>query len=430
MEDTRLGAILLESGIIREEDLERCLEIQVLSGGHRPLGQILIEQGLIGPQTLDDLLAVQEARRARARGEIPVEGNDSNRYLMAAVRAGANELHLSEGRPPQARVGGELRSLSADDLAGPEVWQFVRDHMGADMLEVIADRRSVTMEFHQVGVGRGRITAFRHTDGIGVNVRLHPEAVRSLDDLGVGGVARSALASGKGLILLTGEQGNGITETFATFLVEAARHPSRYVIVLDDYLEYPFPQGGAKVCMRRVGMHTRGYESGLRAAMRENPDALFIGDASNPEAFNIALHAAESGKLVVAVVHGASTTEALERIIAFYPTYSQARIRSTLASVVNFVLAVRLLPDSERDGLLMATELLRFNDGVREVVRAGATQKLGLVLRLEHEECGHTMDSSLLALLRSGRVSFEDAFVFADDKKAVLQSMQSTGGRK
>ena len=426
MEDTRLGAILLESRIIREEDLERCLEIQALAGNAKPLGQILVDQRLIDPRTVDNLLHVQQTRRERHLQQLEIHGTDPSRYLDNAVAAGANELHLSEGRPPLARVAGDLRTLDPEPLAGPEVWQFVREYMGPKMLEMIADRHAVTCAFRQPGLARGRMTAFRHSDGIGVNARVHPEPVRPLDDRLFGASMRSTLAMQKGLVLLTGERGNGLTETFASLLHEAARHGGRHILVLDDCLEYPEPTvGDARVCMRQVGIHTKSYGDGLTAALRSKPDVIFLGDASNPTTFNLALNAAESGTLVVATVHAASTTAALKRVISFYPSYAQSRVRSILASVTQSVVAVRLVPATAHDEFRLATEALHLGATAREIVRAGAIEKIKLVLRLESGAQGHPMDATLLEMLESGEASFEDVFPFAQDKSLFLQSMET-----
>ncbi len=426
MEDTRLGSILLESGTIREDDLERCLEIQALTNGTTPLGQILIEQGAITSSTLDDLLSYQELRRTKSLGSMSVPGSDSDRFLNAALSSNASELHLSEGRPPLMRIAGELRSLSDDALAGPEVWQFVRDHMGAQVLEEIAEKQSVAQGFRREGVGRGRITAYRHFDGIGVSIRLHPAKVRSAEQAGIDSRIGEAILVGKGLILLTGEHGSGISETMSTLLEEASKEKGRFILVLDDNLEYSEPSGDAIVTMRRVGVNSSCYATGLKAALREDPDVIFVADATDPEAFNVALQAAETGKLVIAAVNARSTTAALQRVVAFYAKYDQQRVRTTLASVLVGILAVRLVPDVEHVGLRMATELLMFEDSVREVLRSGSFQQLRLLLQMGETSFGHSLDSSLKVLIRDGLSCLEDVFPYATDKTQMLQLANKT----
>ena len=428
MEDTRLGTILLESRVVPEEDLQHCLEIQALTGGTRPLGQILVEEGVISTRTLNALLSIQEARRSKHRTEMPVEGSEPDRFLRAAVSSGATELHLSEGRPALVRVAGQLQSLSEEVLAGPEVWQFVREHMGVEVLEAIAEQRSVTRTFHYHDLARGRITAFRHFDGIGIVVRLHPHEVRTPDQLGLDEKFVEYVRSGKGLILLAGEQGSGLTETMATLLNVAAQERNRYVLVLDDCLEYPVPTGEAIISLRRVGEHTKSYASGLRAALRERPDVIFLGE-TDPDSFNLSLHAAESGSLVVATVHARSTVSALHRVIRFSPSYDEARVRGMLASLLLGILTVRLVPNSTGTGQVLATEMLRCDEGVREALREGRLSQISLLMSLKDQARGYSMDSSLLRLMEQGEARFEDVFQHAEDKAALLCANQGNEGR-
>lgn len=426
MEETRLGAILLESKIIREEDLERCLEIHALAGHATPLGQILVEERFIDERTLEHLLEVQSARRAPAEIEVE-DGRDVERYLAAAMRVGAHELLLSEGRQPLARVAGELRTLDSDPLAGPEVWQFISELMGPQTLETIADRHTVTQDFRRAGAGRGRITAFRHSDGVAVNLRLHPESVRPLAEQPFCDTVGAAIEKGKGLVLLSGERGNGLTEAFASTLhAVAEKLAGRHILVLDDTLEYPAPTEHARVSLRRVGEHAVDYASALRSALATRPDAIFIGDVSDPDAFNLALHAAESGALVVAVLHANSATNAIERAVNLYPEYLHARMRSLLASVVECVVTTRLVPAADCTHYLAACETLRFVDNIRGLVRQGRTDKINLLLRLEDRAHGRAMDGMLMDLVQSGEVLFEDVFPIAGDKGLFLDSFQSS----
>ena len=170
--------------------------------------------------------------------------------MRAAFSCGANELVVSEGRPVTVRVAGQLRNLSSKAVDSPDVWQFVRDQMGPEVLDELAEKKSVTRDFHRAGLGRGRITAFRHFDGVAVIVHIHPEQVRSPKDAGIDKSVLEILNSGKGLVLLTGDPRSDMTETMATIVGEVAKG-SRYVLVLDDDLEYPIPQSSSVVVRRR-----------------------------------------------------------------------------------------------------------------------------------------------------------------------------------
>lgn len=427
MDDTRLGTILLEHRVIHEADLERCLDIQLLTGGSRPLGQILVEQGIISSDTLDNLLRLQAGRRQGSRAaDVQVDDGNSDNLMRAAFSCGANELLVSEGRPVTVRVAGQLRNLSSKAVDSPDVWQFVRDQMGPEVLDELAEKKSVTRDFHRAGLGRGRITAFRHFDGVAVIVHIHPEAVRSPKDAGIDKSVLDILKSGKGLVLLTGETRSGMTETMASILGEVAKG-SRYVLVLDDNLEYPIPQGSSVVVRRRVGEHVHDYVSALKAAVREEADVILVGDVSDPEAFDIAMRAAEGGHLVIAAVHSPSVVGVLHRVLNFYPTYDIRRVRTTLASVLKCVLSMHLIPDANSVGQTLASELLLMDDAAREIVRNGKLSSLPLVMGMEGTTSGHGLDQSLLRLLKGGKVRFEEVFERAQDKAKMLQHARKVG---
>lgn len=422
MDDTRLGTILLEHRIIQEADLERCLDIQALSGGSMPLGRILIEQGIITEDILQSFLRFQEGRRRGAKAaDVQLDDPRPGEYLAAACRAGANELVVSEGRPLLIRVAGQLRQLTHKPVASPDVWEFVRDQMGPEVLDQLADQKTVSRDFHRAGVGRGRITAFRHFDGVAVVVRMHPETIRTPEEVGLDPAVLEILRGGKGLVLLSGQIRSGLTETMATILGEIAKVPSRYVLVLDDHLECPAPKGGSVVVRRRIGEHVRDYVLALKAAMREAPDAIVVGDVSDPEAFDLALRAAEKGHLVVAGMHAPSVVGALHRVLNYYPNYDVQRVRATLASVLRCVLTLHLVPDTQNVNHVPASELLLLDDAARDVVRNGKLASLGLVMGLKDTTSGHSLDQSLLKLLRDGQARFDDIFICAQDKARILQ---------
>ncbi|HLQ36350.1 MAG TPA: ATPase, T2SS/T4P/T4SS family [Planctomycetota bacterium] len=428
MEDTRLGTILLESEIIEEAELEKCLDIQTLTGGSRPLGQILVEQGLLDLQTLTRLLDQQHERAVRHRQGSPplaIESDSAQGYVEQAVKLGASELVVSEGRPVLVKICGSWNHLTPEPLRGPEVWDFVRAEMGNEVLEALADRRFVHRELHKPGLCRGRIAAFRQFDGVAVTLRLHPEAVRTPAELALPPQLIELLRTAKGLVLIAGEHGSGRTEIMARVLHEVAQEPSRYVLVLDDSAEFPLPTGGALVARRRIGDHVIDYPTGLRTAVREDPDALLVGDVSNPDAFDLALRAAEGGRLVVACLPAAGVLSALHRVLNFYPGYDVGRVRTTLATVLRAVLACHLLPAADGGGVLPANEFMLVDDAVRDVLRAGELQNLSLLLRLEGGSSGYSLDRSLLQLLAAGKVMFEDVFARAEEKAWVLDQSRA-----
>lgn len=184
----RLGRILLENPIVRQEDLQRCLEIQALTGNSRMLGQILVEEGILTYEMLEELLRVQSARRSQGPSEVGTTTDtplDSEAYLASAAALGATDLYICEGRPVTARVAGALRRLTEGPIAPPEIWELVKRLFGPKALDQLAENKSIETGFARQGVGFGRVHAFRHFEGIGLAIRLHPEEARTFDSAGL-----------------------------------------------------------------------------------------------------------------------------------------------------------------------------------------------------------------------------------------------------
>lgn len=426
MDETRLGAILLESRIIQEGDLEKCLEVQSLTGNNRPLGSILIEQGLIDRATLQRLLELQQARvieRQPPRSEAnPAEGGG---FLGAAIRAGARELIISDGRPVLARAAAEWRMLTVEPVRGPEVWDFVRAEMGAQVLEELADSQYVARDLHKPGLCRGRITAMRHSDGVAVLVELRPERLPGPERLGMPPQLIELLRGPRGLVLLVGERGVGRTELLAGALREMAVESNRYVVVLDDAIDTEMPAGDALVARRRVGEHVSDYVAALRTTIREDPDAILVGSVDDPEAFDMALRAAEGGRLVVGWIDAHSVVGCLQRVLNFYPDYDVQRLRQGLASVLRGVCVRQLLASIDGSGMLPATELLLVDDAARDILRNGDLQSLNLLMRTESGKSGHSLDQCMLAMIGENRIRIEDAYARAEEKAWLLERLRA-----
>ena len=162
MDNTRLGSILLENPLMRQEDIERCLEIQALTGGARPLGEILIQEGVISREALEELLAIQQSRRAQTRGTAVVQGSGPENYLRSAVAHHASDLIMSEGRRVLIRTGGQLRELTQEPVSSKELFDFLGKRIGPDVLSVLAEKKAMACEFHEPGLARGQVPDHGH----------------------------------------------------------------------------------------------------------------------------------------------------------------------------------------------------------------------------------------------------------------------------
>lgn len=417
MDDFRLGAILLEGGVVDEAGLERCLAIQALTGCSRPIGQILVEQGLLDEATCERLLAMQRQRLQVADADVAPTDLQSDSLLRAAIANGASEVVVSEGRPARIRVGATWRKLTGDVLSGPEVWDFVRETMGAEVLEQLAEHHFVVRPWCIDGVGLGSATAFRQFEGVAVRVSFIATEVRTTEQLGVPSAVGDAIRQGKGLVLCVGERGVGRAELLASLVQVAAADTSHYVVVVDDE-PTELPSEGAMVVRRRYGVDPETRASVLRSVVREDPDAMIIADVGSPETFEIALRAAEGGRLVVAYLDAQNVVAALTRVLNFYPDYELPRVRASLAAVLRVALVRHLLPSADGASTVPATELLVVDDPAREVVRNGDLTDLSLLLRADG--AGHSLDKSMLDLVVAGSIRMEDVFARAEEKSWLL----------
>ncbi len=426
MDEYRLGSILLEGGVVDEAGLERCLAIQALTGSSRPIGRILVEQGLLDEATLTRLLELQKTRLASQAALIPADDLASGSLLTAAKANGASEIVVSEGRPVRVRIGSSWQRLTDETLSGPEVWDFVRETMGFDVLEQLAENHFVSRPWELDGIGAGAAIAFRQFDGVAGRLTFGRTTVESLSDLGIPEAVGEAIDSGKGLVLCVGERGIGRSELLASLTKHAAQDPSQYVVVVDDE-PVVCQEDGALVVQRQFGIDPETRADVLRSVVREDPDVMVIADVGSPETFELALRAAEGGRLVIAYLDAKNVVQALMRIFNFYPSYELPRIRVALAAVLRSVLVRHLLPNAEYTGTVSATELLVVQDPVREVLRSGGVEDINLLLRAEGGACGYPLDRSMLDLLGSGLVRMDDVFARAEEKAWLLERTRNLG---
>jgi twitching motility protein PilT len=420
MDDIRLGAILLEGGVVDEAGLERCLAMQSLTGSTRPIGQILVEQGLLDAATLKRLLAIQQDRIAAAAAKAAPKDLASASLLAAAIENGAAEVVVSEGRPVRIRVGGSWSQLTDAVLGGPEVWDFVREVMGTEVLEELAERHFVVRTWELDGLGSGSATAFRQFDGVAVRIQFAPTAALTPESVELPPAVIDAVRAGKGLVLIVGERGVGRREVLPAMVQLAAGDNSHYVVVVDDE-PLTIPANGALVVRRRYGLTRTERAQSLRSVVGEDPDAIVIADVGCADTFDLALRAAEGGRLVVAWLDAANATAALTRVLNFYPVHDLPRVRAALAAMLRAVFVRQLLPDQSHTGTVAASELLLVDDAVREVIRRGDLGDIALLLRADGNHVGHSLDRSMLDLLTAGRVRMEDVFSRAEEKAWLLE---------
>jgi twitching motility protein PilT len=295
--------------------------------------------------------------------------------------------------------------------------------MGSSVLEELADRQFVVRDLKRPGVCRGRITAMRHTDGVAVMAELRPETVATMAELGVPDAVSSLLTNSRGLVLFVGERGEGRSELLASVLAEMAKEQGRYVVALDDALDAPLPEGGALVTRRRIGEHATDYASGLRTTLREDPDAILLGSVDDADTFDLALRAAEGGRLVVAWMSAKSVVACLRRALFFYPAVDEPRVRQSLANALRAVCVRHLVASKTGSSMVPVTEWMTIGDAARDVLRHGELDSLTMLMRAEGNANGASLEQRLCVLARDSQIRVEDAYARAEDKSWLLDRL-------
>jgi twitching motility protein PilT len=338
-----------------------------------------------------------------ARGRMPpvIAG-----ALDAAASMGASDVILSVGRPPLAKRAGRVETLAGATVTDADLRALVEqagrasridEHGSADFALEHGPRRT-----------RFRANVFRQLDGLAAVLRPIWDQVPALADLGLPAEMVRAVSVPNGLVLMAGATGSGKSTTLAALVEHLAHQRACHIVTLEDPIEYRFGGGQAVVHQREVGTHVASFAAGLRAALRESPDVLLVGEMRDPETIALALSAAETGHLVLSTLHSGTAAGAIERMVNASPEADRAAVRAQLAGALRFVLTQQLLPGAS-GGRVPVVEVMAVNQAVAAQIRDGRTQLLATQIELGSDEGMITMNQALQALVRAGRITRQTA---------------------
>jgi twitching motility protein PilT len=339
--------------------------------------------------------------------------------LARAAALRASDVHVREGEAAYARVDGTLQLLEAR----PQAIQT--------LLGVPAESRHAPRSFdaalESASAGRVRLHAFLAGGVPALAVRLLPRSIPTLSALGFPNDLSDLTSLPNGLVLLTGPAGSGKSTTAAALCQELIRQRSVMLLTLEDPVEYCFDTSGTSsiVRQRQVGLDVSDFATGLREALREDPDVLLIGEMRDAESINLALTAAETGHLVFATLHSRGAASAIDRIVDAYPGARQQQLRVQLSESLRAVIAQRLLPHARGTGRALAVEVLRRNSAVANLIREGKTPQLISAMQFSRKEGMVLLERSLAELCRSGRIEERQAFAAANDQDSLMEYLHS-----
>lgn len=344
--------------------------------------------------------------------------------LTRAVALGASDIHLSPRGTPIIRINGALQGF--DGMSGFDAAALVG---GQQRLEQVEAGGSVDRAFDVPGMGRVRVNVFATEEGVCAAVRILRREAPTLADLHLPSQIEALIDLPHGLVVACGPTGCGKSSTLAALVQHALRARPQVLVTLEDPIEYvirPMRASGL-VRQREVGTHVRDFATGLRDALREDPDILLVGEMRDPETISLALTAAETGHLVFASLHSRTAPSAVERIIDTYAPERQRQIRVQLADSLRAVISQHLIPTADGAGRVPAVELLRVTHGVANLIREGRTAQIVNALQGGRDEGMLVLERSLVDLVRANRIRRETAVAVANDPATLGEYLRAAG---
>ena len=296
--------------------------------------------------------------------------------LIAEARAlGASDVHLAAGRLPVMRLHGLLQPMAAEPVTAVQLEQSLREVLSEQLLAQLQRSGEVDAALNDAQGGRLRLNAYRQGGSYAVAVRLLAGSIPSCEELGLPVVVQQLAALERGLVLVTGSTGSGKSTTLAALVQKINSTRSVHVLTLEDPIEYVYPPGKALINQREVGRDTESFASGLRSALRQDPDVILVGELRDAEAIAIALTAAETGHLVLATLHTQDAVSSVTRLVELLPERQQ-QVRAQLAECLQAVVCQRLLPRADGHGRAAAFEVLVATAALRNLIREAKTHQL------------------------------------------------------
>lgn len=345
--------------------------------------------------------------------------------LEEVVKKKASDLHLQVGLAPMLRVDGALMPVSgADPLTDEAVETLIFAILDEDQKQILLKDKEFDFSFAFGDLGRFRVNAFHERGNLAAALRLIPNEIESLEQLGLPAVVAKFADYPRGLVLITGPTGSGKTTSLASIINKINMEQSRHIITIEDPIEYTHTSKKSVVVQREVHYDTYSFSAALRSALREDPDVVLIGEMRDLETIASAITIAETGHLVFATLHTNSAAQSIDRMIDVFPPHQQPQIRSQLSNILMAICSQRLVP-TIGGGRVAAAEILIGTPAVRNIIREGKTHQLDAVIQTGAEFGMQSMDKQLVNLIHQGTITYDEARNVAVDIDELDRLMRS-----
>ena len=335
--------------------------------------------------------------------------------LQEVINQHASDLHLQVGLPPMLRIDGALTPVANTPSLDVETTErLIFSILDNEQKQILLKDKEFDFSFAFGDLGRFRVNAFHERGNIAAAMRLIPNDIPTFAELGLPAVVESFADYPRGLVLVTGPTGSGKSTTLAALLDKINSERSEHIITIEDPIEFTHKSKRSVIVQREVHYDTYSFSAALRSALREDPDVVLIGEMRDLETISAAITIAETGHLVFATLHTNSASQSIDRMVNVFPPHQQPQIKAQLGNMLMAICSQRLIP-AIGGGRLVSAEILVANPAVRNIIREGKSHQLDQVIQTSAKEGMQSMDRTLVQLVQSGQITYDEAKNYAVD---------------
>jgi len=348
-------------------------------------------------------------------------------YLRTMISNEGSDLHIKSGSQVRVRIHGVLKVLGKDELSAEMVDKLAREITTKEQYEKLINDRNLDFSYVLGEENRFRVNFFYQMDGLSAVFRIIPVKILTLDELNLPEVIKTFTDIQRGLVLVTGVTGSGKSTTLAAMIDKINREQNKHIITVEDPIEFVHKDRGCLINQRGIGQDAHSFSDALRAALREDPDIILVGEMRDLETIDIALHAANTGHLVFSTLHTLDAKETIDRIVGMFGNEEQNRIRMSLASVLEGVISQRLIP-TKKGGRVAGIEVLKKTARIEQLIAENRDAEIPDALFDGKEIYGtQTFDQALLDILRRGEITEKTALEYATNPADMKLKIQGVG---
>ena len=346
-----------------------------------------------------------------------------NKLLEYSIDSGASDLHLSVGSVPMVRINGTMKPLDMDPLLEDDMESIIPQVMDEDQIQVFQEKKEIDFSASLDGKGRFRVNFFNQVKGLAGVFRTIPEVVKDSEELGIPPVLMNLALLNRGLVLLTGPTGSGKSTTLAAMVDHINIKRKCHIITIEDPVEYYHHTKESLINQRELGANTHSFANAMRAALREDPDVILVGEMRDLETISLALTAAETGHLVLSTLHTSSAVKTIDRIIDIFPPGQKGQIRSMLSESLEAVIAQKLLLTKDGKSRVPACEVMIATTAIRNLIREDRIYQIPSIIQSGGVEGMQSLDQDLQRLVTQGSIERKTAKGIAENPKLFAQNV-------